>query len=79
LKLEIEKFRPDDLDTGSTQPPGNPVPARIIKLRERSFIMLKKDLILRNPMRLWDKNPRTLFPLAVVAPFWPEPAWVKQL
>jgi len=37
-------------------------PAEIINLRERNFIMLKKDLILRNPLRLLGQENQDILP-----------------
>ena len=40
----------------------NPAPARIIHLKERNLVMLKKDLILRNPLRLLGRESDDILP-----------------
>lgn len=47
--------------TPEPAPPFSETP-KIIPLRERSFPMLKKDLILRNPLRLLGQDPDSVLP-----------------
>ena len=52
----IEYRMPGDGRIPARETPQTLLRSRIIQLKERSYTMLKKDLILRNPLRLMGRN-----------------------
>jgi len=61
LKTDQEKAIRLDIDSG-LKGHGLPPDDNIINLKERSFMMLKKDLTLRNPLRLLGKENQDILP-----------------
>ncbi len=57
----VDRIPGDGRAPARTTPPGL-LRSRIIQLKERSYTMLKKDLILRNPLRLMGRNTEELLP-----------------
>jgi hypothetical protein len=62
LKLDFQKFKQNFGGGGSAPTFRKPFATAVIKLKERSFMMLKKDLILRNPLRLMGQESEEIIP-----------------